>query len=524
MNDFHNPPFDIGPTSLCVAYYSSAEWGCFRSLGWPMPARVLDLFVEFRHRTNGLPVPFGSGLLGALRFFGLPGIEAQEKTAMRDLAMGDGPRNDEEWQSLLDYCESDVVALDALLRKMSDQIDLPRALLRGRYMVAAAHMEWAGVPVDRELLVELQENWNRIQSRLIDEIDADYGVYSNAASPGGRRSFSSKLFAEFLRKHGIPWPQLVSGACDLSEKSFKDAAKRYPVIAPLSELRSTLSKLRLNNLSVGSDGRNRTLLSVFRASTGRNAPSTSRSIFGPSVWIRRLIQPTEGTALAYIDWSAQEIGIAAALSRDPVMIGAYETGDPYLWLAQWSGHAPTDATKQSHGPIRESFKQVYLAANYGMGSRSLGQILGITEPQAQQLLQKHREAFPVFWRWTQACLDTAMLENRLWTAFGWQIQVTRDSQPRSLRNFPVQGNGAEMLRLACCLATERGIQVCAPVHDALLVEGPVESIDAVVAEHETRCRKPRVLCSTASNYGPTRRLSATRIGTKIRAVQRCGTP
>jgi hypothetical protein len=33
---------------------------------------------------------------------------------------------------------------------------------------------------------------------------------------------------------------------------------------------------------------------------------------------------------------------------------------------------------------------------------------------------------------------------------------------------PCGANGAEMLRLACCLATERGIEVCAPVHDAIL--------------------------------------------------------
>ena len=38
-----------------------------------------------------------------------------------------------------------------------------------------------------------------------------------------------------------------------------------------------------------------------------------------------------------------------------------------------------------------------------------------------------------------------------------------------------------MLRLACCLATERGVQVCAPVHDALLIEGDASRIDDVVA-------------------------------------------
>ena len=39
-----------------------------------------------------------------------------------------------------------------------------------------------------------------------------------------------------------------------------------------------------------------------------------------------------------------------------------------------------------------------------------------------------------------------------------------------------------MLRLACCLATERGIQVSAPVHDALLVEGAEDEIEAVVTK------------------------------------------
>ena len=46
----------------------------------------------------------------------------------------------------------------------------------------------------------------------------------------------------------------------------------------------------------------------------------------------------------------------------------------------------------------------------------------------------------------------------------------------------MQANGAEMMRLACCLATERGITVCCPVHDALVVDGPLDEIDDVVAE------------------------------------------
>lgn len=45
----------------------------------------------------------------------------------------------------------------------------------------------------------------------------------------------------------------------------------------------------------------------------------------------------------------------------------------------------------------------------------------------------------------------------------------------------MQANGAEMLRLACGLVIERGVRVCAPVHDAILVEAPLDEIDAAVA-------------------------------------------
>ena len=45
----------------------------------------------------------------------------------------------------------------------------------------------------------------------------------------------------------------------------------------------------------------------------------------------------------------------------------------------------------------------------------------------------------------------------------------------------MQANGAEMLRLACCYAVERGIRVCAPVHDAILIEAPLDSLDQAVS-------------------------------------------
>src|SRR6185503_7124111 len=49
-----HPPCATGSDVLFVAFYASAELGCYRSLGWPAPERVLDLYAEFRNLTNGL--------------------------------------------------------------------------------------------------------------------------------------------------------------------------------------------------------------------------------------------------------------------------------------------------------------------------------------------------------------------------------------------------------------------------------------------------------------------------------------
>ncbi|WP_197689249.1 DNA polymerase [Bradyrhizobium erythrophlei] len=468
-----HPPFATGAGVLSVAYYSSAEWGCYRALGWPMPERVLDLFVEFRNLTNGLPVRAGYSMIGALTHFGLPIMDAVGKKELQE-AIGTG-----SWsgrftrQEILDYCESDVIALKRLLPVMEPFIDLPRALLRGRYMCAVSAVEFNGTPIDTDMLTLLRDHWTGIQDRLIESIDRDYGVYDG-------RTFKMARFARWLVAQGIPWPTLESGQLDLSDETFRQQAKGYPQVSPLRELRNSLAGLRLNDLSVGGDGRNRCLLSAFRARTGRNQPSNSRYIFGPSVWVRGLIKPQPEHAVVYLDYRQQEFGIAAALSGDAAMQQAYRSGDCYLTFAKQANAVPADATKATHGPVRELYKQCVLGVQYAMGEQGLAMKIGQPKIVARGLLEAHRQTYKTFWRWSDAAVDTAVLAGRLQTVFGWQIQVGQDYNPRSLRNFPMQGNGSEMLRLACCLAAERGVQVTALVHDALMIYARIDTLDEQV--------------------------------------------
>src|SRR4051812_32059328 len=122
------PPYPTGPDVLFVAYFASAELGCHLALGWALPARVLDLYAEFRNIANGLSPPNGFGLLGALAWYGLDAMDGAEKKSMQELAIRGGPWTAEEREALMAYCESDVVALAKLLPAMLPELDLPRAV------------------------------------------------------------------------------------------------------------------------------------------------------------------------------------------------------------------------------------------------------------------------------------------------------------------------------------------------------------------------------------------------------------
>lgn len=466
-------PFPTDGSAMVVAYYASSEIGCFQALGWSTPVNLLDLYAEFRCHTNGRVLPCGNGLLGALTFFGLPSMLADEKESMRALVLRGGPWSPEEQPAILDYCEQDVVALRRLLPAMAPHIDWPRALLRGRYTAAVAAMERRGIPLDMTRYHRLMDGWSQIKDQLVAEVDQHYQVFENG-------SFKVARFNDYLRRHQLNWPRLPSRQPDLSDTCFGDMARVYPQLLPLRQLRQSLAQLRHSDWQIGEDGRSRCLLSMFSAKTGRNQPSTSKFVFGAAAWRRSLIQPKLGCGLAYVDWSQQEFGIAAALSKDAKMIEGYESGDPYLTFAKQAGAVPPEATRESHEHERGLYKQCMLAVQYGMGAESLA--LRIRQPiaYAKKLLARHRQTYSTFWQWSDGVLDAALLGKKLWTTFGWQLHVAGKTNARSLRNFPVQANGAEMLRLACIRLHEEGIHLCAPIHDAVLIEAPLDELDEAI--------------------------------------------
>jgi DNA polymerase I len=238
--------------------------------------------------------------------------------------------------------------------------------------------------------------------------------------------------------------------------------------------------LKTFSLEVGPDGRNRTILSAFRSKTSRNQPSNSKFAFGVNSAFRSLIKPHEGRALGYLDFSGQEYAIAAYFSGDRNMVAAYESGDPYSFEARMAGEMPADGNKKTHPHVRATYKLAALGTLYLMGVPTLAEYLGVSLVRAKALRKKHVEMFPQFWRWSAAVQDAAIATGVIRTVFGWPMRVLKDCKPGTLGNYPMQGGGADMLRLALIKAMDRDVPIVAPVHDAIVVEGDSWAIDDIV--------------------------------------------
>jgi DNA polymerase-1 len=364
------------------------------------------------------------------------------------------------------------------------------ALYHGEFAAVSAQMEHNGVPIDMEIFPQLadEDTWRAVRDAMVPEIDARYGVYVRDAA--GNWIFNMGKFAAYLTREGIGWPLLESGKLDMKRKTFDEMSKGWPQLEELRQLRHARDKMRKVKLAVGQDARNRTVLWPFKAKTSRTQPKAAQWIFSPAVWLRSLIKPEPGMAVAYIDYSSMEFLIAASLSDGhcgPVntMLDMYRSGDPYLSFAKRVGAIPDHITKETLGNyviVRERYKVMLLAVQYGMGVETLAARLGVSTFEAHQMLMQHRELFAQYWQWSDDWVQHALQTGIMHTAFGWSCRTgIVEFNERSIRNWPVQATGADILRIACILATRRGIKLLAPVHDAVLIAAPIDRIEADVA-------------------------------------------
>jgi DNA polymerase-1 len=459
------PPYAHGPRDLFVSYNAPAELTCYLALRWPIPRNVLDLCIEYRQLANGVVEKHQRrDLLSAMRYLKLSGIEAVEKDNWRDLILTGGPFDRGQRAGILDYCWSDVAATEQLLQAMAKEMprDLQRALYRGRYTVSVAATEMTGIPVDEATWKGLLEHRELIQEAVIADISQECPVYEGT-------TFRLDRFGQWLEELGLlrTWPRRSrSTRLCTDDETFKTLSW-HPQIERLRQVRQAVQQLRKPSFHVQA-GRNYYGIIPFKAESSRNA--TAGCIFQAPSWLRGLIQPKPGTGLIYADYVQEEFYIGGVLSGDAATLAAYESGDPYLNFAAMAGLVPAHGTKAEYPHERGLAKTALLAIQYGMKAPALAIRLGVSRHRAEDLLSAHHRGYPKFWKWSDRAVTDARWTGNIETVYGWKLAVNEKTKENTIRNFKVQGCGAEILRLAGILLWEAGIPIVAPVHDAFLAE------------------------------------------------------
>ena len=173
------------------------------------------------------------------------------------------------------------------------------------------------------------------------------------------------------------------------------------------------------------------------------------------------------------------------LSRDSAMQAAYALRRSLPCVRQTGWRHPT--RRHQANSRRQSASCIKTCA--------LGVLYGMEVEAASPCASDSRRSSPAtcygliakpiasFWRWSDAVPSTSpCFTGSLHTVFGWHVHVGENPNPRSLRNFPMQGQRRR--NAASRVLPSRpsvAIEVCAPVHDAVLICAPLDRLDDEVA-------------------------------------------
>jgi hypothetical protein len=476
---------------------------------------------ENLHNNN---TALGDGLVDCVaRLFHID-MNTAHKKEMRQLCIDDKDYYDpEEIQAILDYGGGDIKYLFDIWaefqRFMKEDVGYnyyPEAALnRGRFMIEVALMEEVGMPLDLVSAANLCKNNTQAKEDLIGSLVDEYGDFyvRKAGEVGALKGEWKKNYshvADFIESHGLAdiWPKTdhkdpKKRLFSTKEETFKEYGDGYPELKRYRQVMKNVSHINYFRPEgydtilqhIGDDGMLRAFLRPFGAQTGRSQPKPSHG-FVPAMsnWLRCLIQAPEGYGIIAGDYSAQEFGIAGVMSQDQNMLHAYRSGDPYATFAKLTGSIPPDADLarikkpgddelyMRYSASRTLFKAIVLGQQFGMGAALLAVKVtadtGIfcSVGQAEEYIQMHKDTFSDYWEYAYAIGRTYDYDKYLSLHDGWLL-LGDNRKALSVRNFPIQGTAACMMREACVLAGDAGCELIFTLHDALYTIAPLDRIE-----------------------------------------------
>lgn len=367
------------------------------------------------------------------------------------------------------------------------EIELPLAPMLYR-------MERAGIRVDPAVLAEMSRHLGEELAGLTDKICGLAGREFNINSP--------KQVAECFESLNIVSGRKTStGRVSTSKAVLEELALTYELPRLIIEYRE-LDKLKSVYADalphqIAADGRIHGQLNQTVAATGRLSASEPnlqnipiRTELGRR--IRRAFVPEPGHKLISADYSQLELRLLAHITRDEVMLDAFQKGDD---IHDRTARLVFNAkTAEELKEARRFAKIVNFAIAYAIEPWGLSQRVGISRQEARKVIDDYYATYKGVRRYMDEIPVQAREHGYVRSLYGRIRPLAgindrnaniRRAAEREAINMPIQGTASDIVKIAMLHVEDafrrEGLdaKILMQVHDELLVECPAGDAERV---------------------------------------------
>ncbi|NEP15089.1 MAG: DNA polymerase I [Symploca sp. SIO2C1] len=410
-----------------------------------------------------------------------------------------------------DYCGMDVYTTFMLVAKLRSQLQqapqLQQLLLEVELPLepVLAEMEYQGIRIDQAYLKDFSQQLEKDLFSIEQQAYQDAGEEFNLGSP---KQLSELLFVKLgldRRKS-----RKIKTGYSTDAATLEKLQGDHPVVDGILEYRS-LAKLKSTYVDalpalVRSDSqRVHTDFNQAVTTTGRLSSSNPnlqnipiRTAF--SRQIRKAFMPESGWLLVAADYSQIELRILAHLSKEPVLVEAYQTkGDVHTLTAQML-FEKEEVTPEE----RRLGKVINFGVIYGMGAQRFAREAKMPASQGKIFIDRFNERYPQIFAYLEQMKQEAIAQGYVETILGRRRYFNFASERlrrlqgkqleeinleqikgigaydagllRAAANSPIQGSSADIIKVAMVRMHEvlRNYQarLLLQVHDELVLEVP----------------------------------------------------
>ncbi len=359
-----------------------------------------------------------------------------------------------------------------------------------------AGMEQCGILVDKLALTRFGA---MLSERIIATQEAVYSMAGEVFNINSPKQLGEVLFEHMGLPSGKKTKSGYSTGADVLEK----LKHLHPIIPTVLEYRM-LTKLNSTYAEglvrcIEDDGRIHTTFQNMTTATGRLSSTDPnlqnipvRTDMGSE--IRKMFIPKEGWVLVDADYSQIELRVLAHISGDKRMQEAFSSGADFhtATAAQVYGVSVENVTAE----MRRSAKAVNFGVVYGISEFSLADDIGVSRAQAAEFIRTYLDRFSGVAAYQKKVVEDAYTNGYVSTLSGRKRNIPelngknymlRMAGERIALNTPIQGTAADIMKRATVQVADalrraglRG-RLLLQVHDELIVECPVEEVQAVSA-------------------------------------------